>query len=65
MKVFAPLLLLLLLASSAFAQAPLDRDYVKQLYNATGLLYGQDESGTMRMRCTVTAIDKDERVIRS
>ena len=38
----------------------LDREYVKTLYSATGLLYGQDEAGTMQMRCTVTAIQKDD-----
>lgn len=39
-----------------------DVQFVKDtLYKATVLLYGQDESGTMKMRCTATAIDKTDK----
>lgn len=38
-----------------------DVDFVKNtLYKATVLLYAQDESGTMKMRCTATAIEKTD-----
>jgi trypsin-like peptidase len=37
-----------------------DADFVKNVfYPATALLYSQDESGTMKMRCTATAIEKN------
>ena len=58
-KIISGILLLLLCCRIHAQQVPIDRDYVKTLYAATGLLYGQDESGTMKMRCTVTAIDQD------
>jgi hypothetical protein len=38
-----------------------DADFVKStFYPATTLLYAQDEEGTMKMRCTATAIEKNK-----
>jgi len=52
------LLLGLLLASVLEAQTPVDLEYVNRtFYPATTLLYSQGEDGSMRMRCTATAID--------
>lgn len=39
----------------------IDPQYVKTLYSATTLLYGQGEDGAMKMRCTATAIERDDK----
>ena len=50
------------LAVVALGQTPAtltDDQYIEQvLYRATGLLYSQGDDGTMKMRCTATAIEK-------
>lgn len=52
------LLVAVLLCTTLFAQIK-DSEYIKNtLYPATTLLYSQDESGGMNMRCTATAIEK-------
>ena len=67
-----PIAILLLLAAASFAQQkareldlvpraqqPTDEQFIAQtLYPATALLYSQDESGSMKMTCTATAIEK-------
>jgi hypothetical protein len=53
------LMLVSLFPIHIFAQTSQDVEYVnKVFYPATTLLYGQDEAGGMRMRCTATAIGK-------
>lgn len=56
--------LLLAIALSVFpakAQNAQDIEYVnKTFFPATALLYSQDESGGMHMRCTATAIEKTD-----
>jgi hypothetical protein len=54
------LALMFLLAVPLCAQVA-DRAYIKTLYAATALLYAQGEDGGMKMRCTATAIGKDEK----
>lgn len=50
----------LLLVASCFGQDKADIAYIHDiLYPATTLLYAQDESGGMKMRCTATAIEKN------
>lgn len=39
-----------------------EHDFIEQvLYPATGILYDQSDDGRMKMRCTVTAIEKTEK----
>jgi hypothetical protein len=57
-------LLLLSLAGRAFGQAKSNADYIKDtLYPAVGLLYSQDDQGSMRMHCTTTAIDSKDGIV--
>jgi S1-C subfamily serine protease len=51
------ILAFILFSVPVLAQA-VDAMYVKSIYGATVLLYAQDEQGSMRMRCTATAIEK-------
>lgn len=58
------LLLWITLSCAALAQSAAlgnnDTEYIKHiLYPATALLYSQSEDGSMKMRCTTTAIDKN------
>ena len=54
-------LVAVLWAGLCFGQVSSDVDYVNQVfYPATALLYAQDQQGGMAMRCTATAIDKDD-----
>ena len=51
----------LLLSSRGLSSTPLqtDKDFIENTYfPAVTLLYAQDESGTMKMRCTATAFEK-------
>jgi hypothetical protein len=44
------------------AQTSVDINYVSNtFYPATALLYGEDESGSLKMRCTATAIEKNDK----
>lgn len=61
MKTFIAFLLALILATPAFADSDADRSFVEKARQAVGLLYSQDDSGGMRMRCTVTAFEKVEK----
>ena len=60
--VFLISIALLVFALCAPAQiAKPDADFVKStFYPATALLYAQDSEGTMKMRCTATAIEKNK-----
>lgn len=59
MKIFSMLALALLFAASSFAQkAPTHKQFVQSIYDSVVLLYGQDESGGMHMRCTATAFEQ-------
>lgn len=49
-------LLSLIFVFPLFAQ----QDLIKHVYSSTALLYGQTESGGMKMFCTVTAFEKTE-----
>ena len=61
MKIAVLFLASLFLIVPAKAQTAQDIDYVnKVFFPATALLYSQDESGGMHMRCTATAIEKTE-----
>jgi hypothetical protein len=58
-KISAALALVLFLAVSCFAQkVPTRREFVQKVYDSVVLLYGQDESGGMKMRCTATAYEE-------
>lgn len=48
------------LVSSLFASTPpqTEDQFIDSVYRSTALLYSQDESGGMHMRCTTTAIEK-------
>lgn len=48
---------LLLLTGSLFAQTEDSKYITNTLYPAVSLLYSQDNQGSMKMRCTATAID--------
>jgi hypothetical protein len=56
--------LILFLSISCFGQARRSNaDYIKNtLYPAVGLLYSQDSEGSMKMRCTATAVDSKDGV---
>jgi hypothetical protein len=60
MKILTVLFLALtLFASATHAQTPTaHKQFVQQVYNSVALLYGQDESGGMKMRCTTTAYEQ-------
>jgi hypothetical protein len=62
MKLFLLAILSFLLSPCfLFAQTQSDSNYVMKTYDpATGLLYSQDDFGSMQMRCTVTAIEKNK-----
>ena len=61
MKLAMLVVALCLMVGSAAAQVSVsDQNYINNsLVPATGLLYSQDESGNMRMRCTATNIEKN------
>ena len=62
---FKSFLLSLIILSSpmfAFAQAKSDHALVEKAKNAVALLYSQDESGGMRMRCTATVFEKTKTI---
>lgn len=60
-RAVAALAVLLLLSTAPCAWAGQDKDqaYTEQVKQATALLYSQDDSGGLSMRCTVTAFKKD------
>jgi hypothetical protein len=61
MKILATLFLMLALVFSTSAQTPkteIRKQFVQRVYNSVALLYGQDETGGMKMRCTSTAYEQ-------
>lgn len=64
MKKFLATIALLFASISVFGQAKqTNAQYIKDtLYPAVGLLYSQDAEGSMKMRCTVTAIGEKDGV---
>jgi hypothetical protein len=60
MRIAVCLLLLALATIVAQAQTVSETEYVNRtLYPSTALLYSQESDGTMKMRCTATAIEKN------
>lgn len=58
MKKIAPLLAVLVCVPCFAQKRPSNADYIREtLYPAVALLYSQDADGTMKMRCTATAIN--------
>jgi len=55
-RVFLAAILALLMCGGARADREVTKkEFVQQVYNSVVLLYGQDETGGMKMRCTATA----------
>jgi S1-C subfamily serine protease len=60
MRTIITLLLSILLSPWAYSQAVSDSAFItNQVYPAVVLLYSQDETGSMKMHCTATAIEKN------
>ena len=61
-KLIFVILLSLVLSFSTLAQktsvAQAHKEFVQEVYNSVVLLYGQDESGGMKMTCTATAYEQ-------